>query len=672
MFALGQPVVIQSSNDQPDVIEVVGQRPGQVLKIDRRTYQIKQTPHSAQKDTFQLLRGLPAVTIGPDDQINLLGASNVTIQINGHESQTDLHTLHGSDIERIEIITNPSAQYSAQGTGGIINIVLRKKKDEGLSGTASLEGSELGSLTANATLKDKKGKWTYEISPDVNFGNARSSTYHKRRTVEVLPNRASTINTEDGGGPSRIGNLGAQATATYELNSKTNISAEGYASTYRQRSVNHADFIGRTPDFESFSQRQTRDGVADILFGLLTLDHKGSREGETLNASLSAFGNPHTRQATSALLSDGNSFLSATRTGNLYVDGQIDWQHPIGGKELLSMGAAWSLQRSHHHYRFTNSDNADFGNDSVDEFRGMQSTNSAYATFQQQFGTWTFMPGVRLEQNNRHISSAGQAAVKISRIDLFPTLHVEHPLSKTLLATLSYSKRIDRPQFNSLRPYPVQIDVISIAQGNPRLRNQSTDSYELNLHFHHDKIDAGMIIYDRETRQLVGDSFSVNASGQNVVTWINIGHQRDSGAEIDINAPLVSRLKAQVSVNVFQSQVPVAAVRSHATEQGFRFTANSTLEWDGPDRREKPGDIAQLLWHYESPSTDFQFRNFGWNQLTLSYTHSLTRELSLTAAADSGGLHLGHRLLAPFVQEYYREHNRPEFRLKLMKTFGKP
>ena len=125
MFALSPSAVVQQANDgeERDVIEIVGTRPGQALKIDRRTYLVQQTPHSQQKDTLQLLRGLPAITITPDDQVNLLGASNVKVLINGHETRTNLHTLHGSDIDRIEIITNPSAQYSAEGTGGIINRV---------------------------------------------------------------------------------------------------------------------------------------------------------------------------------------------------------------------------------------------------------------------------------------------------------------------------------------------------------------------------------------------------------------------------------------------------------------------------------------------------------------------------------------------------------------------
>lgn len=674
MFAFQSAPVVQPStnDDQSDVIEVVGQRPDQALKIDRRTYEVKQTSHSAQKDTLQLLRGLPAVTITPDDQINLLGASNVKILIDGHENRTNLHTLHGSDIDRIEIITNPSAQYSAEGTGGTINIVLRKTQGEGLSGNASFEGSSLVRANGNSTFKYKKSKWTYEIAPSASAGVWSRSTYHKLRSVEGMPDGPPTINTEDGGGPAQGHAAEVRMKVTYDLDTKTSVSAEGFAGASSYDSVNHASFIGITPDFDSFSQRQFNSDEATILAGVLTVDHKGSRDGETLKASSSNFGFPDLRQTTSTLLSGGGSFRSDRRNQSFYSDNKIDWQHPIGTKQILSTGAEWSLQKTHSRYHFTSSDEAEFGSDVADEFRATQSTLSAYATFQQPIGNWTAMPGLRMEHNSRHISSPALPDVDTQHTNLFPTLHLEHLIGKSLVLTLSYSKRIDRPQLDQLRPYPVQSDVLTITRGNPRLRDQSTNSYEVNLHYHHKAIEVGVIAYDRETSRLITPTYSVNDAGQNVSSWVNVGHQRDRGAEFDINMPLVRRVKMMASANLFDSRVPIDAMNSGANDERFRFTTNSTLEWDGPERDGKPGDFAQLLWHYESPSAQFQFRNFAWNELTLSYTHNFSRELSLTATADSGALHYGHRLLAPLVQEYYRVNYRPEFKLKLMKTFGTP
>lgn len=673
MSAFAPPAIVQQATDteKPDVIEVVGTRSDQALKIDRRTYQVQQTPHSQQKDTFQLLRGLPAVTISPDDQINLLGAPNVKLVVDGHETRTNLHTLHGSDIDRIEIITNPSAQYSAEGTGGIINIILRKKRADGLSGNASAEGSSLGRANGNATLKYKRGKWTYEGTVFADGGSFRRSTYHKVRSVEAFPGGPATSNTETGGGSEHRDSAFVQAKVTYDFDRRTSLSAEVAGAAFNGDSANRSDFRAITRDFQSFSQVQRWNNPASYFEGTLAFDHKGSREGETLTATILGNGLVHGHNTVSALLSNGGAFATQVREDPFWGEAKVEWAHPIGTSQILSMGAVWDLQAVRHHYRFTGSGVA-FGGEAADAYQGRISTVSAYTTFQQKIRTWTVMPGVRLEQNSRSSSSPGRADFRRNQTDLFPTIHVEHPIGKTLDLTLSYSKRIDRAQLDVLRPYQVVRDVLTVSQGNPSLRDQSTGAYEANLHYHRGKLDAGLIVYDRETKRLWNQSYVVNSAGQNVVTTVNVGHRSDRGAEFDVNTPVVSRVKLSASLNLFDSRVPIDVVSSRIMEEQFRFTSNSTLEWDGPDRGKKPGDVAQLVWYYESPATQFQFRDFAWHRLTLSYTHSFNRTFSITGTADSGVLHRGHRLVAPLVQEYYAEHNRAEFKLKLMKTFGKP
>jgi outer membrane receptor for ferrienterochelin and colicin len=182
----------------------------------------------------------------------------------------------------------------------------------------------------------------------------------------------------------------------------------------------------------------------------------------------------------------------------------------------------------------------------------------------------------------------------------------------------------------------------------------------------------GVIVYDRETSHLFSPSYSVNGEGLNVVTTINAGRKRDRGAEFDISTPLLRRVKATASVNLFDSRVPIDPVAGDGTIEAFRYTGNATLEWDGPERRGKPGDIGQLQIVYEGPSRSFQIREKGDFLANLSYTHSFNRTLSLNGTVSGIGTpHSRHRLLAPLVQEDFIGRRRMlEFRLKLIKTFG--
>jgi outer membrane receptor protein involved in Fe transport len=667
MFA--PPAVVQS--EQADVIEVVGTRADQALKIDRRTYRVQQTPHSAQKDSIQLLRGLPAVTITPDDQIMLLGSGNVTIQVDGRTvSDPDtiayLRTLHGSDLERIEVITNPSAQYSAAGTGGIINFVLRKKQGEGVSGNASAEVSSLRHGYVDGVFKSKHGKWTYELHAGGRTGTDRRSSYRKLRSVEELPGGAATINTENGGGPTRGSEGEASGKISYDLNARTSISAKIVGAAARDGSTNNAEFTGLTADFQSFRERQRFNTPQSFFLSELVFDHKGKKDGETLTSSLRLFGNPR-REENSAEFSDGGALSTEKRKRFLWAEGKVDWQHPMDKGRILSLGALWNYSRMREEYRFA-STGGPLGPPVFDQFRAVEDTLAAYATFQQPIGTWTVLPGLRAERNSRHVTSPGEPVVDVARTYLFPTLHVEHPLSKTLDLTLSYSKRIDRPQLNDLRPYPLVQDVITVKQANPHLKDESTDAYEINLKYHRKKLDAGLIVYDRETGHLISQSYTA-VNGINLVTIVNSGHSSDRGAEIDISTPVIRRVKLMASVNLFDSRVPVGFGTARTSESMFRYTTNGTLEWDGPDRGKIPGDVAQLQWIYNGPSRQFQLHYLAWNQLNLSYTHSFGRTLSLSGSLTYNGPNR-HRLFAPLVQEYFRDWSPVEFKVKLLKTFG--
>jgi outer membrane receptor for ferrienterochelin and colicin len=612
------------------------------------------------------------VTVSPDDQISLLGSSSVRIFVDGRSYQGDatqfLRTLHGGDVERIEVITNPSAQYSSEGTGGIINFVLRKKQGHGLSGNVSGEVSRPRGGKVNGTVKYKAGKWTYELSAGAETRVSRSS-YRKRRSVEERPGGAATVNTEDGRAPSPSRGGFASGKLTYDLDSKTSISAKVTGFDASDRSTTSSRFVGVTPDFESFTGRQDRDSSGTWLFGELALDHKGAREGETLTASLQLGKNSGQRETNHSSFSDGASLFTERLKGFTDATAQVDWQHPLRKGQILSLGGTWDRSTMGEHYRFESSGTSLSGFAAADQFDGRDDELTAYATFQQPVGSWTIMPGLRVDRDNRRISSRGHPDVRISRTDLFPTLHVEHQLGKNLDLTLSYSKRIDRPALNELRPYEIVQDVLTVKRGNPRLQNQSTDAYEINLHYHRKKIDGGIIIYDRETSGLFSSEVSI-VNGVDVSMLVNAGHSRDTGAEIDLGTPLVKHVKLNASLNLFDQRTPLNPLSGGRSDERFLYTTNATIQWTGPDRGKRPGDVAQLQWIYTSPQRDFELHNFAWNLLSLSYTHSFSQTVSLTGTVTYTSLN-GHRLIAPLVQEYFAQTQPAEFKVKLLKTFGK-
>jgi len=677
MFVADPPAIAAPSDENPlDVIEVVATRPGQAQKIDRRTYRVKQNPQSAQFNGIQLLRGLPAVIITPDDQILLLGATGVTILVDEREVRGDaiqyLRTLHGSDIERIEIMTNPSAQYAA-GTGGVINIVLRKKQEDGVSGSANAEVSSRGRIESGTTIKKKDGKWAYELRAEGKAGRTSKSTYEKLRMVQSVPGGPSTINREEGGGHSSQDFLSLTGKATYELDPRTSIIGDVFAGGGRNPSRGHADFIGLTPDFESFTERSSSSFKVSYAGVQLSLDHKGKKDGETLKASLGTYGNPTVRQPIRSEFGDGDFFSSDRNRTTFGIFSSADWVHPIGKDKILSVGYNIGYFRNTFDYVFTSSDDGRFGPDFRDSFAAREVTPTAYATLQKTFGTWTIMPGLRLESIDRKISSPGRPSSKFSRVNLSPTVHIEHPLTKTVNMTLSYSKRTQNPGYEEVSPYPVVTGPLAIQQGNPKLRGQTTDAYELNLHYSRKSLEGGVIFFYRETDRIWSNIYSVNDEGLNVFVPVNVGTRLDWGAEFDISTPLLKRVKGTASINLFSRRNPIDPVSGATSDTMFRYTGNATVEWHGKQKGKRSGDIAQVQLTYESPSRDFQIRRRSEYSLNIAYTHSFSPTMSVTANVNGlGPARTGHRLRALLVQEdYERKERQPEFKLKLVKTLGK-
>ena len=670
------PVIVpQLAESKADVVEIVGRRAGETLKIDRRTYQVRQTPNAAQKDVYQLLRGVPAVTISPDNQIQLLGAAGVTLQVDGRTVPPDvLPSLHGRDIERIEIVTNPSAQYSAQGSGGIVNFVLRRQRSDGISGTMDVAGSTLGRGEANGSLKIKRGKWTYQIETTDKAGLQTQSRYDNLRQVEAFAGGPQTVSRQQGVNSVDDNRGIVHGKVSYEASPNTTIVGEAYASILRHTERDDGSFTGLTPDFASFTERQRLQINGSFYEAVAAIDHKGRQDGETLKASAQLSVQPVGRRRTDVMLDDDDAYR-ITRTNHPFsAEAKLDWEHPLGRDRILSLGAHWTHDKETRGYDFDSDGTVpSLGSNTVRQFAGSRDVLAAYATLQQRVGSWTMLPGIRVESERWQIASPGQPDSGHAATNLFPTFHLEHALAKSLKVSLSYSKRIDRPDLYFLQPYTVVQDVLTLEQGNPALRDQSTDSYELNLHLSRGTLDAGMTLYNREISRLWASTYALNALGKSVTTQINAGRRSDCGAEFDVNIPVIRRVKLSGSVNLFYSRVPVDQGDIVSRQETFRYTTNSTLEWDGPQHGSRPGDIATLQVSTESPSRALQIRQSARHWVGASYTHGLCSNLSLTLAAQNvlTPVHNRNALIAPLVQEDDAKRDQSEITIKLLKTFGK-
>ncbi|MED5545239.1 MAG: TonB-dependent receptor [Pseudomonadota bacterium] len=624
-----------------------------------------------QKNALQLLRGLPAVTVTPDESLLVLGAGVTTIYVDGRPFLGDirqfLRSLHGSDIARIEVITNPSAQFSAEGAGGVINLVLRKTQEEGLSGNASYEASSWGLGLLDTTLNYRHADWTYQLKASGNIGRRLRRTHHDTRSVRPEEGAQATANREDGlatydGTDGRV-----TAKVTYDLDAKTSLSGQLRGGGGHDVTVNRLEFSAITPDFAPFSQHTRLDSYGAFLDGQLSLAHTGTTKGEAVNASVQFFKSTQLHDMTQARFSDGRRYAIDLKPPAYSIDAKLDWKHPMATGQILSTGTSWHVDGISQDYAFTSNDAASLGADTRATYEARSSTVAAYATFQQDLGRLTLAPGLRGETNLRRITSPGDEPLRLDRTKLFPSFHANYNASKTLQLQASYSKRIERVPLDYLAPYSAVQDVNTVFEGNSELKDQSIDSYELGVQFRPGKIEASATLYLRETSQLWNESYSVNIAGNSVYTYINAGSRTSAGGQFDLALPLPEGFKVQASANLFDERSLVDGGKATRVLHMLRYSTNGTLEWSARDRGTIPGDVAQLQWSWNSASREYQIRKGSWYDASVAYTHNFSKTMSITGTFRFSGVSQ-YRLVAPLAEETTRRQRTPEFQLKLYKT----
>ncbi|MBT0668112.1 TonB-dependent receptor [Novosphingobium profundi] len=673
MPAADQPNTVQvaPTDTASDVIEVIGKRADNTLDIDRRTYEVRETPQAVQKNTLQLLRGLPAVTVTPDDSLLVLGAGVTTIYVDGRPFLGDmrqfLRSLHGSDIARIEVITNPSAQFSSEGAGGVINLILRKTQEEGLSGNASYEVSSWGFGLLDTTLNYRQGDWTYQLKASGNVGRMLRRSLHETRSVQTEADAPPTINREDGlatydGTDGRV-----TAKMTYDLDAQTSLSGQVRGGGGHDVTVNTLDFIAVTPDFGPFGQHTRLDSYGTFVDGQLSLAHVGTTKGEALNASVQFFKSTQLHDVTRSRYSDGRWYTIDLDHPGYSIDAKLDWKHPMASGQVLSTGASWHVDGISQDYAFTSNDAASLGEDTRDAYEARSSTVATYATFQQNLGRLTLAPGLRAESNMRRISSLRVATLRLDRTKLFPSFHASYNATKTLKLEASYSKRIERVPLDYLASYGAVKDANTIFQGNPELKDQSIGSYELGVQFRPGKIEASATLYLRQTGQLWNESYSVNSAGTSVYTYINSGSRTSAGGQLDLALPLLNGFRINASANLFDERAPVDAEDGARELHTLRYSTNGTLEWTAKDRGSIPGDVAQFQWSWNSAAREYQIRKDAWYDASIAYTHNVSKTLSITGTFRYSGASR-QRLVTPLVEEATTRRRTPQFQIKLYKT----
>lgn len=495
-------IVLKPNDKSLKEVKVLGKKPMIEVKADKTVFNVEQSINAAGTNALELLRKCPGVRVDKDDNVEMRGKSNVLIYIDGKPTYMDnkdlaamLKNMQSNDIESVELIANPSAKYDASGNAGIINIKLKKNKKFGTNGNVSLGLAQGKYFKQNAGLslnnRSKKvnvfGNYSINRGKDYNFQNFD-------RTQNNFNYNFKSGNVSDGI------NQSVKAGVDYYINSKSviGIMVNGMSNAGDFTSESKT-YIG--PANANFNQvlKATnkipitrRNGNANLNYKFedtsghslnIDLDY-GNFKSEGKSYQPNIYWNANETAITSQAIYKSNTFNDI----HIY-SGKADYEQNLF-KGKLGIGIKSALVKTDNDFQFYDVvNNLDTLNLSrTNHFVYTENVNAAYVNYSRQFKKLSTQLGVRAEHTNSKgmLNSAipqNDDTVKRNYINLFPSAGFSYTINDKHQIGVTYSRRIDRPNYQDLNPFEIKLDELTYEKGNAFLRPQYTNTYDVTHTF---------------------------------------------------------------------------------------------------------------------------------------------------------------------------------------------
>ncbi len=503
-----------------------------------------------------LLKNMPGVVIGADGEITLRGKSPLILingrvsGIGGADRMANLEQIPSSSIERIEIITNPSAKYDADAEGGIINIVLKNNNGLGTNGAFAV-GAGFGEryrLNGTLLLNHKTEKWNFGLAYD-NWFTTRTRRVYGDRTQFDLPNEyfltqrrfdERTIQTQT-----------ARFNIDYTPNKKNIFHFEG---TWLMQGEDNSETLTSTTETSAYDltgrNRRHSNEIRRFHTGEASFNYTRKFNNPdqllTFNASSSIGYNRENTDITTQLLSDqnievGNPFLQKTHNyeNTNLTNISLDYAHPIKEKGIIETGYKTILRFLDNDFLRSNLLNGSFVNDTLntDIFNFSEQIHAAYFQYtgwvgEKQSPKWKYTFGLRAEQvwNNGN-TELNPLKFTNDYFNLFPSANLIYYTEQRNMLKLSYSRRINRPTFGQMIPFTDITDSLNQRAGNPKLNPELAHSVELSYNHFFKKGSFTASAFYRNTSNVILPFTILDSNGVAFTQPQNFGNATTYGLE---------------------------------------------------------------------------------------------------------------------------------------------
>jgi iron complex outermembrane receptor protein len=575
-------------------VEVVGERNDFNNQLDKKTYTVGKNITNIGGSATDILQNIPSVNVDIDGKVSLRGSENVTVLIDGKPStltganrQAILQQLPANAISEVEIITNPSAKYDADGMAGIINIKTKKDKLKGFNANTQATAGTNDKYSFNIGLNNRTskynlfGNYSYRHERRNGFGN--NEQFNRFDTIKYSfksNNDGYNLNDFHTG---RVGieyYLNNHNTVSLSTGISSNISSKPEAINY-----NYFDSVG------SFTQNFKRNNFStdNNLTLDASLDYKRTTPKNKSEFTASATISSNVRNANEAYKNNNDIIASQRNTNTANFTNfiaQVDYIYPLknGKFETGAKNTNRIIDNNQQGYRY-NFGNSEYWQDSLisNHFIYNENVSAAYAIYTGKKQKFDYQVGLRSELTKIDGNSKTTLTTfNNNYFNFFPSGFVKYALSKTQDLQIGYSRRVNRPGFETLNPFIDYSDSVNLRQGNPKIKPEYIHSLELNYLTQINKLNFSATLYYRYTDNMIARYRSVNpATGQSLMTYFNFNSSENTGLEAIIRYSFTKLGNLMLSGNWYRNVINgnnvLSDLQSDITTWNVRFTYNLPL-----------------------------------------------------------------------------------------------
>ena len=554
--------LLQEDENQLQEVVVRNEKTTVQIKLDKKVYNLGKDLMVKGGTVTDILDNIPSVSVDAEGTVSLRGNENVRILIDGKPSNANnileaLKLIPADAVDKIEVITNPSARYDAEGGGGILNIVLKKGKTNGLNGS-------IIATAGNPKNSSLSGNFNYKSA---NF-NLFSTIGYADRTVPGNGNVETAYLNPSSANPS-LTSLEDRITNRYNKVSNGTFGVEWYLApntswtnsvTYQKKNGQNVDQTTINYTFiNAANTNQNRvndeDSKSEGLTFSSNLIQKFKKEGHKLTVD---FQTSFDKDRNFAIIADNLSGTDFTKNfqdqnRNLF---QADYVLPFGKNNQFEAGyrGDFSKQSSDVFVLNNNIINPNF----TFLLEYVEKVNALYTQYGTKVGKFSFLGGIRMEASNIDVNRISENQyLNRKYVDYFPSAFITYELSDKSSISLSYSKRISRPRGRLLNPFNNYSSNINIFQGNVFLVPAYTNAIDFGYIKRWEKLTFNTSMYVNRTNdvfQFIRKPSGVNANGTPVIvsTPINLDHENRLGFEFTLNYSPYKWWKLNSNFNFFR------------------------------------------------------------------------------------------------------------------------